>query len=125
MPQDKTADQVLSIYPVDVIKSKLQTDALDPAKRQYKGMIDCVAKVWRSQGWRGFTGGLGPTLIRQAILFHSRYPKSLADVGAGRHSQMAPRSSPSSLPCGPWHDSGSGFGRDAHSAFFYTHMQNL
>lgn len=53
-----------SIYPVDVIKSKLQTDSLDPSKRQYKGMIDCASKVWKTQGWRGFTGGLGPTLIR-------------------------------------------------------------
>lgn len=53
-----------SIYPVDVIKSKLQTDSLDPAKRRYKGMIDCVAQTWRKQGWRGFTGGLAPTLIR-------------------------------------------------------------
>lgn len=53
-----------SIYPVDVIKSKLQTDSLDPAKRQYKGIVDCGLKTWRAQGWRGFTGGLGPTLLR-------------------------------------------------------------
>lgn len=52
------------IYPVDVIKSKLQTDSLDPAKRQYRGMLDCAAKTWSAQGWRGFTGGLGPTLLR-------------------------------------------------------------
>ncbi|WWD19161.1 hypothetical protein CI109_103619 [Kwoniella shandongensis] len=53
-----------SIYPVDVIKSKLQTDSLDPAKRLYKGMIDCTRTVWRTQGLKGFTGGLAPTLIR-------------------------------------------------------------
>ncbi|ORY35492.1 mitochondrial carrier domain-containing protein [Naematelia encephala] len=53
-----------TIYPVDVIKSKLQTDSLDPTKRQYSGMIDCATKVWRAHGWRGFTGGLMPTLIR-------------------------------------------------------------
>ena len=53
-----------SIYPVDVIKSKLQTDSLDPSKRAYKGMLDCAGKVWKTQGWRGFTGGLTPTLIR-------------------------------------------------------------
>jgi len=56
-----------SIYPVDVIKSKIQTDSLDPAKRQYKGMIDCVRKTWSREGWRGFTGGLGPTLIRYVL----------------------------------------------------------
>ncbi|WVF67581.1 hypothetical protein IAT40_002339 [Kwoniella sp. CBS 6097] len=53
-----------SIYPVDVVKSKLQTDSLDPAKRMYKGMIDCTIKTWRSQGVKGFMGGLAPTLIR-------------------------------------------------------------
>lgn len=58
------ADALHSIYPVDVIKSKLQTDSLDKSKQQYKGMIDCAIKTWRGQGWRGFTGGLAPTLIR-------------------------------------------------------------
>jgi len=55
---------IYSIYPVDVIKSKIQTDALDPTKRQYKGMMDCIRKTWSKEGWRGFMGGLGPTLIR-------------------------------------------------------------
>ncbi|KAI9637565.1 mitochondrial carrier domain-containing protein [Dioszegia hungarica] len=53
-----------SVYPIDVVKSKLQTDSLDPAKRQYKGMVDCAVQTFRKQGWRGFTGGLAPTLIR-------------------------------------------------------------
>ncbi|EIW68366.1 hypothetical protein TREMEDRAFT_32480 [Tremella mesenterica DSM 1558] len=53
-----------SIYPIDVIKSKLQTDHLNPTKRQYKGMIDCATQVWRTSGWKGFTGGLTPTLVR-------------------------------------------------------------
>ncbi|CAD6569635.1 MAG: hypothetical protein TREMPRED_005358 [Tremellales sp. Tagirdzhanova-0007] len=53
-----------SIYPIDVIKSKLQTDSLDPTKREFSGMVDCARTVWRKQGWRGFAGGLGPTLIR-------------------------------------------------------------
>ncbi|ORX38374.1 mitochondrial carrier domain-containing protein [Kockovaella imperatae] len=53
-----------TIYPIDVIKSKLQTDSLEPLKRQYKGMIDCFAQTYRTQGLKGFTGGLAPTLIR-------------------------------------------------------------
>jgi len=53
-----------SIYPVDVIKSKLQTDSINPLQRHYAGMVDCARKVWNQQGWRGFTGGLAPTLIR-------------------------------------------------------------
>ena len=54
----------LRIYPIDVIKSKLQTDAIIPSQRRYKGMVDCAVQVWRQQGLRGFTGGLTPTLIR-------------------------------------------------------------
>lgn len=53
-----------SIYPVDVVKSKLQTDAIDPAKRKYRGMLDCARQTYRAHGWRGFTGGLTPTLVR-------------------------------------------------------------
>ncbi|WOO76719.1 putative mitochondrial carrierc [Vanrija pseudolonga] len=53
-----------SIYPIDVVKSKLQTDALEPSKRKYTGMLDCFAKTWRAQGVKGFLGGLEPTLVR-------------------------------------------------------------
>lgn len=53
-----------SIYPIDVVKSKIQTDSLDPSKRQYSGMVDCFKKTWRAQGIKGFTGGLTPTLVR-------------------------------------------------------------
>ncbi|AFR96606.2 solute carrier family 25 (mitochondrial carnitine/acylcarnitine transporter), member 20/29 [Cryptococcus neoformans C23] len=53
-----------SIYPVDVIKSKLQTDSLDPTKQKFKGLIDCTRQTWRAQGMKGFLGGLAPTLIR-------------------------------------------------------------
>lgn len=53
-----------SVYPVDVIKSKIQTDSLDPSKAKYKGMIDCAVKTWRQGGVKGFTNGLTPTLIR-------------------------------------------------------------
>lgn len=30
---------------MDVVKSSLMSDALDPSKRQYKGWTDCVRKV--------------------------------------------------------------------------------
>lgn len=53
-----------AIYPVDVIKSKLQTDSLDRSKAAYRGIVDCARKTWRTQGLNGFTNGLSPTLIR-------------------------------------------------------------
>lgn len=50
--------------PIASIKSKLQTDAVNPTQRAYTGMIDCARKTWRMQGLKGFINGLGPTLVR-------------------------------------------------------------
>lgn len=53
------------IYPIDMIKSRMQTDGFTPATGQkYRNTIDCVRTVWHTEGWRAFTRGLGPTLIR-------------------------------------------------------------
>jgi len=53
------------IYPVDVIKSRMQTDGFsDSTGRRYKSMIDCARQVWKSEGIGAFTRGLAPTLIR-------------------------------------------------------------
>ncbi|KAM0789627.1 hypothetical protein ACM66B_000432 [Microbotryomycetes sp. NB124-2] len=62
----------LCAYPLDVIKSKLQTDGLPsqagtPAKR-YSGAIDCTRQLWREQGVKGFFRGLTPTLARAPIV---------------------------------------------------------
>jgi len=53
------------IYPIDMIKSRMQTDGFSPSTGQkYTSTLDCVRKVWRSEGIGAFTRGLGPTLIR-------------------------------------------------------------
>jgi solute carrier family 25 (mitochondrial carnitine/acylcarnitine transporter), member 20/29 len=50
------------IYPIDVIKTRIQTDGFSAANgRMYTSTLDCVKKVWRAGG---FTNGLLPTLIR-------------------------------------------------------------
>jgi solute carrier family 25 carnitine/acylcarnitine transporter 20/29 len=54
----------LTAYPADIIKSKLQTDALDPAKRRYNGTLDCIRQTFRADGLKGFFRGLLPTLVR-------------------------------------------------------------
>lgn len=51
----------LAVYPLDVIKSKVQ---LDIAKKQYRNSWDCIVKTYKSQGIRGFFRGLSYTLIR-------------------------------------------------------------
>jgi len=50
-------------YPLDVIKSKMQTDGFG-ASMKYKNMRDCFSQTWRAGGVLGFWKGIGPTLIR-------------------------------------------------------------
>lgn len=53
------------IYPIDMIKSRMQTDGFTPSTGQkYASARDCVRKVWKTEGIGAFTRGLGPTLIR-------------------------------------------------------------
>ncbi|KAH0609486.1 uncharacterized protein H6S33_012972 [Morchella sextelata] len=53
----------LGSYPLDVVKSKMQTDKLGDDKI-YKSMTDCFRKVWQKEGMSGFWKGLGPTCLR-------------------------------------------------------------
>jgi len=56
----------LTAYPLDVIKSRMQTDAF-PSQgnlRQYNSTFDCVKQLYRQQGVKGFFRGLMPALIR-------------------------------------------------------------
>lgn len=53
------------IYPIDVVKSRMQTDGFGGDAQKYRSTLDCVRKVWRAEGVKGFTRGLGPTLLRQ------------------------------------------------------------
>ena len=65
------------IYPIDMIKSRMQTDGFSPATGQkYKSAVHCLRTVWRTEGLPAFTRGLIPTLIRYV------YNLLLADVVA-------------------------------------------
>ncbi|KIY67907.1 mitochondrial carrier [Cylindrobasidium torrendii FP15055 ss-10] len=53
------------IYPIDMIKSRMQTDGFSPATGQkYSSTWNCVKTVWKTEGAGAFMRGLGPTLIR-------------------------------------------------------------
>jgi len=49
-------------YPLDVIKTKIQTDSFE--NHQYKGIIDCASKTFKSSGISGFFKGFGPCIAR-------------------------------------------------------------
>ncbi|KAF7797594.1 hypothetical protein EIP86_008794 [Pleurotus ostreatoroseus] len=53
------------IYPIDMIKTRIQTDGFTPAEGQkYKSILHCLGTVWRTEGPAAFIRGLTPTLIR-------------------------------------------------------------
>ncbi len=56
------------IYPIDAIKSKLQTDALDPSKRAYSSAIDCLRKTVKAQGYKGLWKGFGTCMLRAGYI---------------------------------------------------------
>ncbi|CAK5281193.1 unnamed protein product [Mycena citricolor] len=56
------------IYPIDMIKSRMQTDGFSAATgRKYSSSLDCVRKVFQAEGFAAFTRGLTPTLIRWVL----------------------------------------------------------
>lgn len=54
----------LSIYPIDVIKSTIQSDHTDPKQRKYHGMLDASRKIMVEHGAPGFFRGIAPCLAR-------------------------------------------------------------
>ncbi|TGZ79086.1 mitochondrial carrier protein [Ascodesmis nigricans] len=54
----------LASYPMDVVKSRLQTDEVQREKQRYRGTWDCVRKTYMVEGLGGFWRGIGPTLLR-------------------------------------------------------------
>lgn len=53
----------ISIYPCDVIKSRMQ---LDFDQKKYKSVTECVRKTWQQGGVRAMYRGLGYTMLRAA-----------------------------------------------------------
>lgn len=45
----------------------MQTDAISPSERRYKGFLDCASDIYRTAGPRGFVKGLAPTLVRVSL----------------------------------------------------------
>jgi solute carrier family 25 (mitochondrial carnitine/acylcarnitine transporter), member 20/29 len=56
----------LVIFPVDVIKSAMMTDAIPRAQRQYPTMACAAQKLWAEGGVARFYKGFSPCLIRAA-----------------------------------------------------------
>ena len=47
-----------ALYPVDVVRRRLQRDGTGGVGRQYKGIIDCGMQLIRKEGFRSLYSGL-------------------------------------------------------------------
>ncbi|CAG8664999.1 2660_t:CDS:2 [Funneliformis mosseae] len=51
-------------YPIDVIKSKIQTDEFSKDKRKYSSSLDCAKQTFAKEGIKGFFKGFGACILR-------------------------------------------------------------
>ena len=51
-------------FPIDAIKSTVQSDHFDPAKRKYKGTLDAARQMYKRAGTKAFTRGFTPAILR-------------------------------------------------------------
>ncbi|KAJ1673378.1 Mitochondrial carrier protein ymc2 [Spiromyces aspiralis] len=56
----------VTTYPVDIVKSKIQTDGFAGSAQKYRGTLDCVRKIMATEGIPGFFRGIAPCLLRAA-----------------------------------------------------------
>nr|XP_061805524.1 mitochondrial thiamine pyrophosphate carrier-like [Nerophis lumbriciformis] len=60
-------------YPFDVFKKRLQVGGFEEARvhfgqvRHYRGLADCVSRMTKEEGVRGFFKGLSPSLLKAAL----------------------------------------------------------
>jgi len=52
------------LYPLEIIKTRIQADALDKKDRVYRSYMDCWVKTIRDQGIRGLFRGYVPCVVR-------------------------------------------------------------
>ena len=45
-------------YPTDVIRRKMQLRGLDPSVPNYKGIVDCIIKMYQAEGMKSYYNGL-------------------------------------------------------------------
>jgi solute carrier family 25 carnitine/acylcarnitine transporter 20/29 len=55
-------------YPLEMLKTRMQADALDPAERKYKSIADCWNKTMAEGGLAGFYKGYAPCVMRAVVV---------------------------------------------------------
>lgn len=52
------------LYPLDVVKTRIQLDEFSKSKQNYHGIIDTFKKMYKTEGMRSFFRGYGPCIVR-------------------------------------------------------------
>jgi len=52
------------IYPIELVKTRIQSDATALGERKYKGVIDCFNKTIKGEGVKGLFRGYVPAIVR-------------------------------------------------------------
>jgi len=56
------------IYPFDVVKTRLQTDASDKAARKYRSILHCWRHIYKHEGIGAFWRGYIPCILRAVVV---------------------------------------------------------
>lgn len=54
----------LATYPLDVIKTSMQTDSIVKSERTFRNIVHCASSLYRSGGFSAFFRGISPCLMR-------------------------------------------------------------
>ena len=54
----------MAVFPIDSVKSAMQSDSLDPAKRKYTSVPHCFVELYKEGGIGRFFRGFAPCAIR-------------------------------------------------------------
>lgn len=57
--------QSVIVSPIEMVKSRLQIQFARPRESLFKGPLDCLVKVWKTQGVRGVFKGMSATVYRE------------------------------------------------------------
>lgn len=51
------------VYPIDLVKTRMQNQRAKVGELLYKNSLDCATKVIKNEGFRGLYSGIGPQLV--------------------------------------------------------------
>ncbi|ORZ32659.1 mitochondrial substrate carrier family protein ancA [Catenaria anguillulae PL171] len=57
------ATSLLFVYPLDFARTRLGADVGKGSARQYTGMVDCISKTYKQNGFKGVYGGFGVSVV--------------------------------------------------------------